>query len=110
MINKSSNLKLPFLEIRGYWQVNLAMNTTEPYADTNLDSQKLGTLFERAAITILKELFLCWGYENIESHQQKSGTQHGFDIFLRCPGTTSLFIFSLNARHLKNIMRLMSMN
>jgi hypothetical protein len=70
------------------------MNTTEPYADTDLDSKKLGTLFERAAIPILKELFVCWGYENIESHRQKSGTQHGFDILFKMSrNNIPLYIF-----------------
>lgn len=47
------------------------------------DNQELGRLFEKACIPILKELFTCWGYEGIEYHPQKSGSQHGGDILFK---------------------------
>lgn len=65
-----------------------------PNTDKNLDSKELGTLFERAVIPILTELFVCWGYENIESYQQKTGTQHGFDILFKMSrNNIPLYIF-----------------
>lgn len=48
-----------------------------------MESSKLGSLFEHAASEVLSELFRCWGYEIVEQKIQKSGTQHGFDIYYK---------------------------
>ena len=48
-------------------------------------SQEIGDLFEKASIQILNLVFEKWGYktETLEMRRQKSGTQHGFDIYLK---------------------------
>ena len=48
-----------------------------------MESSQLGKLFEQAAAEILSALFQCWRYEVTESKVQKSGTQHGFDIYFK---------------------------
>jgi hypothetical protein len=48
-----------------------------------MHSGDLGKLFERAASKILCEMFKCWGYDIISCRSQKSGSQHGFDIFFK---------------------------
>jgi len=68
------------------------MSTSEQ--SKTLDSQELGTLFERATIPVLKELFSYWGYDYIKPHRQKSGTQHGFDIlFTLSKNYIPLYVF-----------------
>lgn len=46
-------------------------------------SDEIGRLFESATLKIFKELFLHWGYEIFGSKVQKSGTQHGFDVYYK---------------------------
>ncbi len=48
-----------------------------------MNSSELGGLFENASFAILKELFQNWGYEIVDSKIQKSGTQHGFDLYFK---------------------------
>jgi tetratricopeptide (TPR) repeat protein len=48
-----------------------------------MQSHELGNLLERAAIPVLNKLFNHWKYEVLEFRTQKSGTQHGFDIYYK---------------------------
>jgi len=48
-----------------------------------MQSEKLGALFEKATLGILRELFECWGFQLAETKLQRSGTQHGFDVYFR---------------------------
>ncbi len=48
-----------------------------------MDSNELGRLFEHAASEVLSELFRYWGYEINDQKIQKSGSQHGFDIYYK---------------------------
>ena len=48
-----------------------------------IGSIELGRLFEQATFKILGEMFRRWGCEVHEARVQRSGTQHGFDVFYR---------------------------
>jgi tetratricopeptide (TPR) repeat protein len=48
-----------------------------------MKSQELGMLFEHATSKILTELFQLWGYHIDGWKAQKSGTQHGFDVYFK---------------------------
>ncbi|MDU0458157.1 MAG: hypothetical protein RW306_05435 [Geobacteraceae bacterium] len=48
-----------------------------------MQSVDLGTLFEKAAYSILKEAFKCWEFEVTDAKIQRSGTQHGFDLYFK---------------------------
>ncbi len=45
--------------------------------------KSLGTLFEKASVSILTQMFCEWGYFIFDVKSQKSGSQHGFDIFFK---------------------------
>jgi hypothetical protein len=47
------------------------------------NSANIGRAFEQAACALFEELFVNWGYQVIEAHPQKSGSQHGGDIVFK---------------------------
>ncbi|MDQ3011637.1 MAG: hypothetical protein M3X11_13135 [Acidobacteriota bacterium] len=59
-----------------------------------MQSEILGTLFEKATLGILRELFECWGFQLADIKSQRSGTQHGFDVHCRITkGQINLSLF-----------------
>ena len=48
-----------------------------------MESQELGNVFEKAASKILIGLFDHWGYGVDNCKSQRSGTQHGFDVYFK---------------------------